>query len=124
MQRLLVAPTFLILAACATSPPAPTATPSLAPSTPVSEAIAAAPAVPEETVDIKELDNGLVCKYEKRPGSRIAEEYCYTREERAANQEAQDELVQRQMSALSREQEQRMQRERDLARSRGGVLTY
>jgi hypothetical protein len=84
----------------------------------------AATVAPEETVDIDELDNGLVCKYEKRPGSRIAEEYCYTREERAARQEAQDGLVRQQMQTLSMEQEARMTRERELGRSRGGVLTY
>jgi hypothetical protein len=99
-----------------------TGTPSAEPG---SEAASAAPVAPEETVDIEELDSGLVCKYEKRPGSRIAEQYCYTREERAANQEAQDDLVKRQMSALSRDQEARQQRERDQARARsGGVLTY
>jgi hypothetical protein len=129
---------FVTLAACATSSLDAPAANSLAPRGSVvaalgggatsaesgSEATAAAPTVPEETVDISELDTGLVCKYEKRPGSRIAEEYCYTREERAANQEAQDKLVQGQMNALARDQEQRVQRERDLARSRGGVLTY
>jgi hypothetical protein len=82
------------------------------------------PTTAEETVDIKDLDNGLVCKYEKRPGSRIAEQYCYTREEHAANKEEQDALVREQMHTLSMEQEARMNRERELARSRGGVLTY
>jgi hypothetical protein len=101
-------------------------TASLGGGTPSAESGLETPAAvtPEETVDIEELDNGLVCKYEKRPGSRIAEQYCYTREERAANREAQDELVQQQMNSLAREQEQRAQRERDLARSRGGVFTY
>jgi hypothetical protein len=99
-------------------------TAALSAETPAAQSETAANVTPEETVDIEELDSGLVCKYEKRPGSHIAEQYCYTREERAANQEAQDGLVQRQMQQLSMEQEARMNRERELARSRGGVLTY
>lgn len=127
---------LLTLAACATSPSGAPSVSSLAPSGPMTAALGGGTpggepgletpeaVTPEETIDIEELDSGLVCEYEKRPGSRIAEEYCYTREERAANREAQDELVQQQMNTLAREQEQRAQRERDLARSRGGVFTY
>jgi len=122
MYRLVVAPMLLSVAACAMSPLEPPAANSFADSEVTLGS--AAPAVASETIDIEELDNGLVCEYEKRPGSHIAQEYCYTREEQAANQEAQDALVRRQMQTLSMEQEARATRDRDLARSRGGVLTY
>ena len=122
MYRLVVAPMLLSVAACAPSPLAPPVVSPLA----VSEATLSseAPAVAAETIDIEELDSGLVCKYEKRPGSHIAQEYCYTREEQAANQEAQDQRVRQQMNALSMDQEQRAARERDLARTRGGAIPY
>jgi hypothetical protein len=85
-------------------------------------AASAVPAVPEEGVDVNELDTGLVCEYEERPGSRIEEKYCYTREQRAANQAAKDRLVRAQMNALSIEQEQRAARQRELARRNGGAI--
>jgi hypothetical protein len=133
MYRFFVPLTLLALTACATSPIeppvaafAPSGSPVVSPSAalPSSEtavaanSVSAEPVADVESIDIEELDNGLVCEYEKRPGSRIEKKYCYTREERAAYQAARDQQVRQQMNALSLEQEQRAAWERELARQR------
>jgi hypothetical protein len=55
--------------------------------------------------ELEELDSGLVCGMEKRPGSRIREQVCYTREERVAYAEARDENVKAFIDELRREQD-------------------
>ena len=51
-------------------------------------------------VPMDEADDRRICEYRKRPGSRIAQKVCFTRQERIANQEA----TKDQLANLQREQ--------------------
>lgn len=72
------------------------------------------------TVTSDEADNGRVCEYRMRPGSHIAQKYCYTRDQRIANQEARDEIVRQQIDELQREQrlQDEMRRQMEMERMR------
>jgi hypothetical protein len=96
----------LFFIACASSP----SDPSVA--TDAREPTDAAPIVAAndiETVDISELDNGLVCERTAPTGSRISEQTCYTREQYAARQAVQ-ETAQRDINEM-----RELQRSRELA---------
>jgi L-fucose isomerase-like protein len=82
--------------------------------------------VQTRTITAQEADNGRVCEYRKRPGSNIAQKYCYTLQERLANQEANDELVRRQLEDLQRDQRLReeMQRQMEMERRRREAAAF
>jgi hypothetical protein len=65
-----------------------------------------------KTVEIEELDNGLVCEPRQRSASRITRRVCYTREEYAALQVQQREQAQEYARDLSRDREWREAQER------------
>ena len=65
-----------------------------------------------KTVEIEELDNGLVCEPRERSGSRITRRVCYTREVYAALQVQQREQAQEYARDLSRDREWREAQER------------
>jgi hypothetical protein len=96
----------LFLVACASSPPdSPVATDA-------SDPTGAAPIVAAndvETIDVSELDTGLVCERSAPTGSRISEQSCYTREQYAARQ-AEQETAQRDVNEM-----RELQRNRALA---------
>jgi hypothetical protein len=136
MYRLCIAPTLLALAACTTSPVEPLTPPAaLAPSdtaAPIAvlanvetggaaATAAVEPAGEVETVDIAELDSGMVCTSAKRPGSRIVENFCYTREESAANSAVQDAQAREALRAYDRsaEEAKRAALERERQRALG-----
>jgi hypothetical protein len=94
----------LFLIACASSPP------DASVATDASEPTNAAPIVAAndvETIDIAELDTGLVCERNAPTGSRISEQTCYTREQYTTRQAMQQETAQRDVNEM-----------RDLQRSR------
>jgi hypothetical protein len=96
----------LFLIACASSPP------DASVATAAGDATDAAPIVAAndvETVDIAELDTGLVCERTAPTGSRISEQTCYTREQYAARQ-AMQQTVQRDVNEM-----RELQRSRALA---------
>jgi hypothetical protein len=106
LRRLSASLPALFLVACASSPPGS----SMA--TDAAEPADAAPIVAAndvETVDISELDNGLVCERTAPTGSRISEQTCYTREQYAARQAVQ-ETAQRDVNEM-----RELQRSRELA---------
>jgi len=80
-----------------------------------------------KTVEISELDNGLICESRPRTGSRISRNVCYTREERAALQAANREQAQRYAYELARDQELREAQQRALEEQRRqqmiGIMT-
>ena len=65
------------------------------------------------TVEISELDTGLVCEPRRRTGSRISRNICYTPEEQAALQAAKREQAQRYIDDLRRDQEMRAMQQRE-----------
>lgn len=46
-----------------------------------------------ENVNIRDLNNGMVCERQRPTGSRIAREFCYTREQHETRRRAQDQLM-------------------------------
>jgi hypothetical protein len=95
----------LFLVACASSPPDESVVTNAR--EPTEAPIVAANDV--ETVDISELDTGLVCERTAPTGSRISEQTCYTREQYAARQ-AMQQTVQRDVNEM-----RELQRSRALA---------
>jgi hypothetical protein len=95
----------LFLVACASSPPDESVVTNAREPT---EAIVAANDV--ETVDISELDTGLVCERSAPTGSRISEEQCYTKEEYAQWQAMRHAAAQREVADM-----RDLQRNRELA---------
>jgi len=63
----------------------------------------AAEIVDATTVQAEDLDNGRICEQVKRPGSNMTQTFCYTREERVAQQTARDKERNDQLSELERE---------------------
>jgi hypothetical protein len=107
LRRLSASLPALFFIACASSP----SDPSVA--TDAREPTDAAPIVAAndiETVDISELDTGLVCERSAPTGSRISEEQCYTKEEYAQWQAMRHETAQREVADM-----RDLQRNRDLA---------
>lgn len=74
-----------------------------------------------ESVDIEELDNGLVCEPRKRGGSRIQRRVCYNREEYAANAEAREEQARETVRTLDQQQRnmEMMRQQQEAARRQG-----
>jgi hypothetical protein len=103
LRRLSASLPALFLIACASSPPGALVEAGAADPTGAAPIVAANDV---ETVDISELDTGLVCERSTPTGSRISEQTCYTREQYAARQ-AMQEQVQRDVNEM-----------RDLQRSR------
>lgn len=68
----------------------------------------------KKTVELSELDNGLVCESRRHTGSRISRPVCYTREEQAALQAARREQAQRYAADLAHDQQMREQQQRAL----------
>jgi hypothetical protein len=93
----------LLLAACAANPP-PVAETETLELIDISETLAALGA---ETIDIRELDNGRVCERRVPTGSRISEEWCYTRADYEALQTAMHDDIQRDMNEMRQLQEAR-----------------
>ena len=97
----------LMLVACASTAPRQVQSP-LATSGAAFAPGAAAPAaevvtLPVEEVDVEEIDNGLVCEKRQRPGSKMTQTFCYTREEHLAREAARDEALRDQLDELQRE---------------------
>jgi hypothetical protein len=92
----------LSLAACAGSPPAERLGNAAAPTALQAGGIAAV-AARAKTITVDEIDNGVICELRKRPGSHIAQEYCYTAEQREGNAEQ----VQAILDQLERDQRAR-----------------
>jgi hypothetical protein len=105
MHRRLVIVSFCCLAGCSSMPKLFPVTAEA--SRPLALTESAASAVPAESVDISELDNGMICRSQRRPGSRIAETFCYTREEHAARAEQRAEHIEAYLNALDRDQRNR-----------------
>ena len=55
-------------------------------------------------VPAEEADSGRVCESRQRPGSRMEQTFCYTRQEQLVNQEAREALRDDQLADLQREQ--------------------
>lgn len=80
-----------------------------------------------ESAEIEDFDTGLVCESRQRPGSRMHEKVCYTREEYAASAEARREEIEefvRQVDEAQRNmemmrQQQQEERRRSMVRSSG-----
>jgi hypothetical protein len=89
---------LVLLAACASSPPEAT------------DAIPIVAANDVETIEISELDTGLVCERTAPTGSRIAEQQCYTKEEYAQWQAFRQEAAKREVDDM-----RDLQRNRELA---------
>jgi hypothetical protein len=117
MYRRLVLVSFCCLSACSSVPEV------FLPGTDLPELTGLAQA-PVETVGADEMDNGLVCRSRRRSGSRIAESYCYTREEYAAEQQARDEKTRAYVNALDQDQRNRemAQQQREQERRSGVIL--
>jgi hypothetical protein len=114
-HRLTAALPLVLLAACASSP--------------TDEPVATDPTVPTDTtatlaaneveiIDITKLDTGRVCERVVPTGSRIAQQWCYTRDEYLAQQAAMHGDIQRDMADLRRQQQVRQMAEQE-ARSQG-----
>jgi hypothetical protein len=107
LRRLSASLPALFLIACASSPPDGSV------ATDANDPTNAAPIVAAndvETVDIDELDTGLVCERSTPTGSRISEETCYTREQYATRQALAQETAQRDVNEM-----RDLQRSRELA---------
>ena len=107
LRRLSASFPALFLIACASSPPdASVATGAREPA----DAVPIVAANDVETVDISELDTGLVCERSAPTGSRISEQTCYTREQYAAREAIEQETAQRDVNEM-----RELQRSRELA---------
>jgi hypothetical protein len=69
------------------------------------------------TLVAEDADTGLVCAREKRPGSRIAADYCYSLPMHAARRAVWDEQIRAQMEEAARERDAR-QRWDDMGKAR------
>lgn len=140
MKRTIFLVSALLIGACATNPPRDAqnlgtgnaaaftgvATGATATAVRATAAQAAAPKATNEaftavkTVTSQEADNGRVCEHRTRPGSHMAQKYCYTREQHAANQELRDDIVRQQVAELEREQrlQSEMHRQMEMERQR------
>lgn len=97
LRRLSVSLPALFLIACASSPP------DASVATDAGDPTDAAPIVAAndvETIDIAELDTGLVCERSAPTGSRISEQTCYTREQYDARQAMQQETAKRDVNDM------------------------
>lgn len=121
MIRTLFLASILLVSACATNAPREarvpvvTQTAGFVVGAPTRHAVDPAAPTPQlaettdtftavKTVTSDEADNGRVCEMRQRPGSRMAQKYCYTRQQYTANQELRDEAVRQQIDELQREQ--------------------
>jgi hypothetical protein len=98
----------VIVAACATH--SPTALESVDPT------VVAAAEESARTVELEELDNGVICERRVPTGSRISYETCYTREEQEARQAAMREFTQRDFEEMRQLQENRRLAEEEARR--------
>lgn len=77
-------------------------------------AVAPAEDADVKTVEVAELDTGMVCESRRRSGTRISRPVCYTREEQAALQASQREEALRYLDDLEREQRMNTIRQQEI----------
>lgn len=97
-------PILLLVAGCAANSPETATTDQSEPTD------AAATLASAETIDVSELDTGLICERATPTGSRIAEQQCYTKEQYEQWQASVRETVQRDVNEM-----RDLQRSRELA---------
>jgi hypothetical protein len=133
MSKLAVIVPALLAAGCAVhqseiaadaSPAAPNARPELIATT--DDSVTATVTLPEstdtETIEIDEIDNGLICESRSSTGTRINRNVCYTREEHAAIQAQMQEQAKRDLANLEREQRVLAMRQQEIEEQRRRAL--
>ncbi len=122
MRRVPVVLISLALSACASAPDVvPVANLSAEPESATEIPVVMATEV--ETVGVSEIDNGRVCESERRPGSRIAQTVCYTREEHAALQARRSEEIAAYIDALDEDQRNRAFAQQEMERQRRSQMS-
>jgi hypothetical protein len=63
------------------------------------------------TLDVSELDNGMVCERRIPTGSRIASKWCYTREVYETREAAKDDILRQDFEEMRQQQQARQMAE-------------